>query len=241
MHAHTGTMANQNGRNGSTTDDNRWRQQGNDFPSVRRDEEDRYRMRDDDERFERGSGSHWEDRDRAYDRDGRGMGQSGYGAGRHAEDRSMGTQTRPAPRNTPWGGAHYEDRSGERDNFGRGRWEEGRMGMSQGYDERPTFERGYRQHQTGFGGAQGLDVRGPHRGKGPKGFEHSDDRIRERVCEALSDDHNIDATDIDVSVHQGEVTLTGTVDDRSTKRMAEDCVLQCSGVRDVHNQLRVRR
>jgi BON domain len=228
MHAHIGTMANSNGRNGSTTDDNRWRSHGHDFPSTRRDDD--------------------------YDREGdrRGMGQSGYGSGREAEDRSMGIQNTPAPRNMAWSGTH----SDEHDPYGRGRWEEGRIGMSQGYayreGDRPSFERGmhderstgygYRQHQTGFGGAQGLDLRrGPHRGKGPKGFEHSDARIHERVCEALSDDHNIDASDIEVSVHQGEVTLSGTVDHRDTKRMAEDCVLQCSGVRDVHNQLRIRR
>ena len=46
---------------------------------------------------------------------------------------------------------------------------------------------------------------------------------------------------VSFSVKQGEVTLTGTIDDRETKRMAEDCVLQCSGVRDVHNQLRIHR
>jgi hypothetical protein len=37
------------------------------------------------------------------------------------------------------------------------------------------------------------------------------------------------------------VTLKGTVDERRTKRMAEDVVEGCSGVRDVMNQLRVRQ
>ncbi|HSN29794.1 MAG TPA: BON domain-containing protein [Kofleriaceae bacterium] len=240
---------------------------------------------------------HRDDDDRRGERDAeyRGMGQSGYGAGRDADDSSMGTR----PRNQAWGGSHESDR----DPYMRGTWEEGRMGYSQGYSyrdgDRPSFERGmhdydrgyargpggggyeersgvgtreqhergpqgyggegrfgyghdrggdtreqggYRQHQTGLGGAQGLQMpRGPHRGKGPKGFQMSDDRIKERVCEALHEDHDVDASDIEVSISKGEVTLMGTVEDRMTKRMAEDCVLQCAGVRDVHNQLRVRR
>ena len=241
MHAHAGIMANQDGRNGSTTEDKEgWRRHG-EPPKRRRDDEERYRMRDDDERFERGSGSHWEDRERGYgerDVDRRGMGQSGYGAGRSGDDRSLGVQTR----NTAWGGTRE---SGESDPYGRGSWEEGRIGMSQGYGyqdgDRPSFVRGVRDQRFGGGDRPRMLQRGPHRGKGPKGFEPSDARIHERVCEALADDHNIDASNIEVSVHEGEVTLTGSIDDRETKRMAEDCVLQCSGVRDVHNQLRIAR
>ncbi|MGN6184992.1 MAG: BON domain-containing protein [Thermoanaerobaculia bacterium] len=79
------------------------------------------------------------------------------------------------------------------------------------------------------------------RGRGPKGFQRSDDRLRELVSERLSDHHDIDASDIEVTVSNGEVTLQGTVDDRRTKRLAEDVVESVSGVRDVHNQLRVDR
>jgi hypothetical protein len=41
-------------------------------------------------------------------------------------------------------------------------------------------------------------------------------------------------------VQNGDVTLTGTVDSRDQKRMAEDIVERCSGVNEVHNQLRVQ-
>ena len=77
------------------------------------------------------------------------------------------------------------------------------------------------------------------RGKGPKGFVRSDDRVREIVCERLEDDDSIDASGIEVSVNSGEVTLQGTVDDRQTKRMVEDLIESLPGVRDVHNQLRI--
>jgi hypothetical protein len=42
-----------------------------------------------------------------------------------------------------------------------------------------------------------------------------------------------------VRVSNAEVTLTGTVRDRQDKRLAEDLAEPVSGVREVHNQLRV--
>jgi osmotically-inducible protein OsmY len=81
---------------------------------------------------------------------------------------------------------------------------------------------------------------GPHRGRGPLGYQRSDERIHEAVCEALTDDDHVDATHIEVSVRNGEVTLSGVVEDRRAKRNAEDCVYQVSGVRDVQNLLRLR-
>src|SRR5207302_835032 len=51
----------------------------------------------------------------------------------------------------------------------------------------------------------------------------------------------VDPTDITISVKNGEVTLTGTVDDRHEKHRAEDLVVAVLGVKDVHNQLRVQR
>jgi hypothetical protein len=51
----------------------------------------------------------------------------------------------------------------------------------------------------------------------------------------------IDASEINVQIKDGEVTLTGTVDSREAKRMAEDIAEECSGVQEVQNQLRVRK
>jgi hypothetical protein len=75
-------------------------------------------------------------------------------------------------------------------------------------------------------------------GRGPKGYRRSDERIREDVCEALTRDHDVDATGIEIAVADGEVTLSGTVDDRRQRRRAEDVVERIGGVRDVHNRLR---
>lgn len=78
-----------------------------------------------------------------------------------------------------------------------------------------------------------------HRGKGPKDYQRSDDRIREDVCDRLSEDGGLDASDITVRVEQGEVTLDGTVGSRREKRAAEDCVDSVSGVAHCQNNLRV--
>jgi osmotically-inducible protein OsmY len=80
---------------------------------------------------------------------------------------------------------------------------------------------------------------GGHRGKGPKSYRRSEDRIKEDVCDRLTDDDMLDATGIDVEVHGDEVTLNGTVNNRMQKRRAEDLVESVSGVRNVENRLKV--
>jgi hypothetical protein len=49
----------------------------------------------------------------------------------------------------------------------------------------------------------------------------------------------IDASEIEVKVAKGVVTLSGSVDDRWAKRLAEDIAETVSGVTDVMNQLGV--
>lgn len=80
---------------------------------------------------------------------------------------------------------------------------------------------------------------GGHRGKGPKDYRRSADRIREDVCDRLSDDDYLDASNIEVKVEGDEVILTGTAASRDEKRRAEDLVESISGVRNVENRIRV--
>ncbi|MGZ8407045.1 MAG: BON domain-containing protein, partial [Caulobacteraceae bacterium] len=80
---------------------------------------------------------------------------------------------------------------------------------------------------------------GQHRGRGPKGYQRSDERIREDVHDRLTDDHHLDASNIEVMVKDCEITLNGTVSSREDKRRAEDLVESCSGVKHVQNNLRV--
>ncbi|MGF7172926.1 BON domain-containing protein [Azospirillum doebereinerae] len=80
-----------------------------------------------------------------------------------------------------------------------------------------------------------------NRGRGPRGYSRSDDRVREDINDRLTDDAYIDASEIDVAVSKGEVTLSGTVTHRSAKRRAEDIAEAISGVTHVQNNLRVRQ
>jgi hypothetical protein len=77
-------------------------------------------------------------------------------------------------------------------------------------------------------------------GRGPKGYKRSDERIREDICERLMTSP-YDASDVEITVSQGEVTLTGTVRSRADKWGIEDMADAVLGVQDVHNQIRVNR
>lgn len=77
-----------------------------------------------------------------------------------------------------------------------------------------------------------------HRGRGPKSYVRSDERIREDVNDRLTDDVWLDASEIEVTVERGEVTLAGSVEGRRAKRRAEDLADTVSGVRHVQNNLR---
>jgi osmotically-inducible protein OsmY len=95
----------------------------------------------------------------------------------------------------------------------------------------------------------GIDYRneyepGPRRsmrGLGPKNYQRSDDRIREDVCERLTEADDVDATNLEVTVSAGTVTLSGNLDERWAKRRAEDIAESVVGVRDVDNRIRVER
>jgi hypothetical protein len=80
-----------------------------------------------------------------------------------------------------------------------------------------------------------------HRGRGPKGWRRPDARIEEEINERLTDDPRLDATDIEVGVQDGEVTLAGTVDSRDARWLAEDIAERVRGVSHIRNDLRVQR
>lgn len=85
---------------------------------------------------------------------------------------------------------------------------------------------------------EGWRVPGPRIGSAG-GKEPSDERICKELHERLTA-HTRNAHDIDCQVVNGEVTLTGFVNDRAAKRAAEDVAEDTYGVRQVHNQLHVR-
>jgi osmotically-inducible protein OsmY len=77
-----------------------------------------------------------------------------------------------------------------------------------------------------------------HRGKGPKNYVRPDQRIFEDVCEALTLQDAVDASDITVNVDKGSVTLDGSVATAHMKELAEEAIMDLPGVKSVRNNLR---
>lgn len=102
-----------------------------------------------------------------------------------------------------------------------------RGGRDEATDGVRRYEEEYRQAARGY------------RGRGPKGYLRSDERISEDVNDRLTEDLWLDASEIEVMVKAGEVTLSGHVDSRAAKHRAEWLVEDVSGVRHVQNNLRV--
>lgn len=88
---------------------------------------------------------------------------------------------------------------------------------------------------------EARELRGPHAGRGPRSYRRPDARIAEDIHQRLTDHPALDATDVDVRVAGGEVTLSGMVHDRRARRLAEDIVADVPGVRDVMNRVHVPR
>lgn len=128
-----------------------------------------------------------------------------------------------------WGGGYgYGNQSPDQNT-----WQTQNYGAgygNQGYPGAGGFGQGSFQGQ---GHGQGF------RGVGPRNYQRSDERVREDVHDRFTDDPFLDASDINVQVQGGVVTLTGTVPDRVQKRRAEDLADSVRGVKDVHNQITI--
>jgi len=201
-------------------------------------DEDAQRRRLRDERETRAEDRGWGREDRGWGREER-----GWGGGRSDDE---------AEREREWARqwGYVEGRGGrggyERDargwGYGGGYGAGFVGGRSESSGGTPGYEAGGWTGQERYGRSSGMGrsaMEGPYAGRGPRGYQRSDERIREDVCERMCDCGELDATDIEVRVSNAEVTLQGTVRDRHDKRLAEDLVDQVSGVREVHNQIRV--
>jgi hypothetical protein len=67
----------------------------------------------------------------------------------------------------------------------------------------------------------------------------TDEEIHQDVLDELDWDPEVDAKDVGVTVHDGVVTLTGTVDSFLKKWAAERAALRVEGVRAVVNHIEV--
>jgi len=152
---------------------------------------------------------------------GQGLSGQTYGDGRYADNRQDYGRSFGADRYPLGGGRPQEDRS-----F----WSQTRDEVSSWFGDDEARRRREQDELRA----------GEHRGRGPKGYTRSDDRIRDDVSDLLTDNARLDASDIEVAVSGAEVTLTGTVNQRGDKRLAEDLADSISGVKHVQNNLRLK-
>lgn len=74
---------------------------------------------------------------------------------------------------------------------------------------------------------------------GPKGYQRTDERIREEICDELMQTEHVDSSEVTVQVSAAKVTLDGTVPERWMKHAIEDLADACPGVQDVDNRIRI--
>jgi hypothetical protein len=106
-------------------------------------------------------------------------------------------------------------------------------GSREAEDDRP------RRYQEDFGREARPIPQASHRGRGPRGYRRSDERINDEAHDRLTDDPWLDASEIRIEVKDAEVTLSGLVDNREAKHRAERLIEDISGVTHVQNNLRV--
>jgi len=200
---------------------------------------------DDQDRSDYRGGS---ERGRGYERGGQatrgGYGAQGYGQSGAQDDRwqaygSQGYGSGQAYGGRGYGRQAYEDQGYGGQTYGRGQ-EPGRGGQGEFIGRNEPVRR-VTEGEADHPGMWSHLGHGEHRGRGPKNYTRSDDRIREDVNDRLSDDAWLDATEIEVTVSVCEVTLNGTVNSRDDRRRAEDLAEQVSGVKHVQNNLRVEQ
>ena len=116
------------------------------------------------------------------------------------------------------------------------------------YDQRygqqysPRYGQQFRQQPYGsdrYSGSGYPDARARRFTTGPKGYQRSDERLKEDISERLMESHYIDSSDVSVEVRGARVVLEGTVPGRHMKHAIEDLVDACPGVQDIDNRVRV--
>lgn len=81
---------------------------------------------------------------------------------------------------------------------------------------------------------------GPYSGLGPRGYNDAGDPAGQEVASRLTQHGQVDASNIEITIDNGEVLLEGTVDSEETKRLAQEALESIGGVSSVQNLLQVQ-
>lgn len=167
-----------------------------------------------------------------------GEGAGGLGSGRHYSAE-------------PGWGPGYGARGNE-----RARWHAGEGSFQQGHDPRGPHPEPERLDPASGAASQLRDDErlgsywgragrgpmppGPRYGRGPTGYQRSDERLKEDICERLMwRGEHLDVSEVSIEVKDGHVVLEGAVPERRMKRALEDVVDECMGVKEIENRIRV--
>jgi osmotically-inducible protein OsmY len=79
-----------------------------------------------------------------------------------------------------------------------------------------------------------------YEGSGSIQRQRADGIVTSDICARIATHDALDPSDVRVRTQHGVVTLSGVVDTRHDRRVAEQIVREVPGVKDVLNQLRTR-
>lgn len=176
--------------------------------------------------------------------------QHEYGGERPYFDpqRAYGEYNRPAYDDTPYRETrsnYYDPVTGLRFDF---EYLDSEHGFDlREHDDRSWWDRATDEVSSWFGDEEATRRRRmdeqneSHRGRGPKNYMRADARIAEDINDRLTDHPYIDAFEIEVSVSEGDVTLSGSAESRYDKRLAEDIAYDVGGVKNVENRIRIEK
>lgn len=167
-----------------------------------------------------------------YGGGGYGYSTGGYGTGSYGSASSQ----------QGYGGEGFSNRGNESQWGTESGWgEAGHVGSSGGQSGSNYGGGGFGSgnYQGGFQGQQ--QEPGRRQWRAPLGYQRSDQRIYEDLCDRLAEHPYVDPRNVRVKVENCVVTLEDTVWTRQEKHLAEDLADSIPGVKDVVNQIRVGR
>ena len=167
-------------------------------------------------------------------------GQGSYQSGYYGPQPGFGGQSPAHGFNEP---GRFSGHRGQQSFSGQGYGHSGMgsspSGQSFGEAGHSYGQQGFGQSQYGYGGENWQEGSRRHHGRGPKGYQRSDERLKEDISERLMSAAYVDASEVSVEVKDGKVTLEGSVHERRMKHCIEDIVDDCMGVKDIDNRIRV--
>ncbi|NVJ02981.1 BON domain-containing protein, partial [Myxococcus sp. AM009] len=173
----------------------------------------------------------------------------GHG-GRHQGHRGADERRREAggmDRGRPWRAAgrmaETDVRYGGTQPAGHGPGVENMAPPWEGYGTSPSRPDDHDLGQGGFSGGRYRPegpVRAPPRGRAPRGYRRSSERILSDLCDGLMRSW-VDAEDVDIRVRDGVVLLAGVVRSQDERHATEALARDVLGVKEVINDIHIDR